>query len=132
MKFSPILVSCAALVIQASAWAQAAAANPAAANQPASGQAATSQDDPEQQDLSQSLGEAGNSSVDFVRALEQHLKKYPQARDREKVERALVNAATDIKDNRRIVLYGERVLATSPKDLQILQKVATALLLHED
>jgi thiol-disulfide isomerase/thioredoxin len=90
-------------------------------------------EDPEQHDLSQSLGEAGNSPVDFIRALEQHLKKYPQARDREKIERALVTASIEAKDDRRIALYGERVLASNPKDVQTLQKVAAALLaLHED
>ena len=122
MKFSPSMVFCVAALCHAPAWAQSSA--------PAS--APTSPEEAEQQDLSQSLGEAGNSSVDFVRALEQHLKKYPQSKDREKLERALVNAATEGKDNRRIVLYGEHVLQSSPKDMQILQKVSTALLLHED
>lgn len=124
-------VFCAALAGCALLWAQPPGPT---GNQPAAGRSAESQEDAvEQQDLSQALGEAGNSPVDFVRALEQHLKKYPQARDRDKLERALVNAASDTRDNRRIVLYGEHVLQASPKDMQILQKVATSLLaLHED
>jgi thiol-disulfide isomerase/thioredoxin len=88
--------------------------------------------DKEQESLQRALGEAGNSPVDFVRALEQHLKKYPQAKDRDKIERALVAAAIEAKDDRRTALYGERVLSSNPKDMQILQKVATSLLRHED
>jgi len=119
MKAPLILVACAALTFSALSRAQSAAAAAAA-------------EETEQRELSQALGEAGNSPVDFVRALEQHLKKYPQAKDRDKIERALVSAAIEAKDDRRTALYGERVLVTNPKDVQILQKVATALLRHED
>jgi len=116
MTFSSRLLFPIVLALAASAWAQPAA--------PA--------EDTEQRELSQALGEAGNSPVDFVRVLEQHLKKYPQSKERDKIERALVSAAIDAKDDRRIALYGESVLAKNPKDVQILQKVASALLLRED
>jgi thiol-disulfide isomerase/thioredoxin len=127
MRFPVTLAGCIALVCSAIAQAQY-AANPS----PAASQQANPQDDPEQQELTRALGEAGNSPVDFVRALEQHLKKYPQAKDRDKIERALVAAAIEAKDDRRVALYGERVLAINPRDLQILPKVAAALLMHED
>ena len=78
MKISFTLCCVAGLACLATAWAQAPTAAAAA-------------EDPEQHDLTEALGEAGNSSVDFVRALEQHLKKYPEAKDREKIERALVS-----------------------------------------
>ncbi len=86
----------------------------------------------EQRELSTAMQEAGNSPVDFVRILEQHLKKYPDAKSHDGIERALVTAAIEAKDNRRIALYGEHVLATNPKDIQILQKVAYALLTRDD
>jgi thiol-disulfide isomerase/thioredoxin len=87
----------------------------------------------EQRELNTALAEAGNSNVDFMRALEQHLKKYPQAKDRQKIERALVGAAIEAKDDRRVALYGESVLKTYPRDVQILEKVAGAILaLHDD
>ncbi len=89
-------------------------------------------EEPEQRALSQSLQEAGNSPVDFVRALEQHLTAYPTSKDRDKIERALVRAAIEAKDDRRIVQYGERVLVKEPKDVQILEKVAAALLVRDD
>ena len=43
----------------------------------------------EQQELSNSLAEAGNSSHEFIFALENHLKKYPQSKSRWELERAL-------------------------------------------
>ena len=123
LTFGVALV-CSALFCSVRAGAQTAA--------PAAAPAAAPSDDPEQRELSQALGEAGNSPVDFIRALEQHLKKYPQAKDRDKIERALVSAAIEAKDDRRTALYGEHVLAANPTDVQILQKVTAALLIHED
>ena len=78
------------------------------------------------------MQEAGNSPVDFVRVLEQHLKKYPNGKGHDSIERAMVMAAIEAKDDRRIALYGEHVLAKNPKDGQILEKVAAALLTRDD
>jgi thiol-disulfide isomerase/thioredoxin len=82
----------------------------------------------EDQELSRALAEAGSSPVDFVRALETHLVKYPATAKRAEIERALVKAAIEGKDDKRIVLYGERVLAREPGDPQILDRVTRALL----
>ena len=82
----------------------------------------------ESQQLSQAISEAGNSPVDFIRALEKHLAKYPNSTRRNEIERALVKAAIEAKDDRRIVDYGERVLARDPNDAQVLDKVIHALL----
>ncbi len=86
----------------------------------------------EQQQLSSALAEAGASPIDFMRALENHLAKYPQSPHKAEIERAIVKSAIEAKDDRRIVLYGERVLATDSNDLQILDKVARALLANDD
>jgi len=82
----------------------------------------------EAQQLSQAVSEAGNSPVDFIRALERHLAKYPNSTRRPEIERALVKAAIESKDDKRVIEYGERVLAREPTDAQVLDKVIRALL----
>ncbi len=81
----------------------------------------------EQQDLSNSLAEAGNSSHEFIFALESHLKKYPQTKSRWELERALVKAAKEINDDARTVKWGESVLARESEDIQTLEAVTRAL-----
>jgi thiol-disulfide isomerase/thioredoxin len=86
----------------------------------------------EQYDLSQALGEAGASSIDRIHAFEQHLKKYPQSKQRALIERELVKSATELNDNARIILYGEKVLRMErPPDqgetMQMLDRVIRAL-----
>ncbi|HZT33845.1 MAG TPA: TlpA disulfide reductase family protein [Bryobacteraceae bacterium] len=82
----------------------------------------------EERELNTALAEAGSSPIEFIRALEKHLEKYPDSPRRLELERALVRAAMENKDDRRIILYGERVLARDQDDLQILERVARALL----
>jgi thiol-disulfide isomerase/thioredoxin len=76
--------------------------------------------------LNHALEEAGASPVDFIRALENHLQKYPNTARRAEIERGLVRGAADAKDYPRIALYGERVLARDPNDPQVLEQVANA------
>jgi thiol-disulfide isomerase/thioredoxin len=82
----------------------------------------------EDDSLRQALGEAGNSPVDFVRAIEAHLQKFPNTARRLELERALVKVSTELKDDDRIVKYGEDVLAHEPDNAQVLEHVATSLL----
>lgn len=86
----------------------------------------------EQRELNTALSEAGNSPVDYIRALEKHLAKYPDSPQRATIETALVKAAIESKDDRRILMYGERVLAANPDDLQVLDKYIRTLLQSED
>ncbi len=88
--------------------------------------------DAEQTELRQALSEAGNSPVDFVRALENHLAKYPKSASRNDLERALAKGAGDIRDDDRMIRYGERVLTREPDDAQILERVTAALLRKGD
>ena len=88
----------------------------------------TVQNDAEQRDLSDALTNANASPVDLVRELEAFLKKYPQTSQRANIDRTLVKAAIDTKDDARTVLYGERVLALTPEDVQVLDRVAHSLL----
>jgi thiol-disulfide isomerase/thioredoxin len=78
------------------------------------------------------VGEAGSSPIEMTRALEAHLAKYPKSARRNDIELAVLKASVDAKDNRRIALYGERVLARDSGDVPILESVARALLLLDD
>jgi thiol-disulfide isomerase/thioredoxin len=88
--------------------------------------------DGEEKALSKALAEAGSSQIDFIRALEQHLAQYPNSPKKAEIERALVKAAIDLKDDRRTILYGERVLDREPGDPQVLDRVVRALLAGDD
>ncbi|MFN7996469.1 MAG: TlpA disulfide reductase family protein [Bryobacteraceae bacterium] len=106
-------------------------AQPVPPQAPNAASKAPSENDEDQQ-LSQAVGEAGSSPVDYIRALEKHLAKFPQSRRKNEIERALVRAAIEAKDDKRIILYGERVLAREPNDVQILDKITHALLATDD
>jgi thiol-disulfide isomerase/thioredoxin len=82
----------------------------------------------EDQELSNALAEAGSSPIEFIRVLERHLEKYPQTPRRAELERALVKGAIETKDDRRIILYGERALERDADDIQIVDRVTRALL----
>jgi thiol-disulfide isomerase/thioredoxin len=82
----------------------------------------------ESQQLSEAVAEAGNSPVDFIRALERHLARYPNSTRRNEIERALVKAAIEAKDDKRVIEYGERVLARAAAAAPSLVKVIRALL----
>jgi len=86
----------------------------------------------EDESLQQALGEAGNSPVEFTRALENHLKKFPNSPRRAELEKALLKTAVDQRDDPRIVEYGERVLVREPDNLAVLGNVCTALLHKAD
>jgi thiol-disulfide isomerase/thioredoxin len=88
----------------------------------------------EQEELSRAVGESGGSAVDFTRALEKHLEKYPQSAQRPQIEKALVKSAMESNDRARIILYGTRVLQADPAndDLPLLDAVARALLDKDD
>jgi thiol-disulfide isomerase/thioredoxin len=87
----------------------------------------------EQYELSQAVGEAGSSPVDVIRALEAHLSKYPDTKQRAVIEQNLAKSAMDSNDNPRIILYGEKVLAAGEQgntkdNMTLLDRVTRALL----
>jgi thiol-disulfide isomerase/thioredoxin len=86
----------------------------------------------EDADLQLALSEAGNSPLEFSRALEAHLSKYPNSPQKVELERALAKAAVENKDNARLIRYGQRVLEREPDDIDILEKVTRALLATDD
>jgi len=86
----------------------------------------------EQNELREALADAGNSQPDFIRAIERHLARYPQTTQRAELERAVVRAAIELRDSRRVVRYGEAVLAREPQSVDILERVSRYLLDTED
>src|SRR5437868_3497825 len=107
MKFaSPVMAACLTVILSSVALPQ--GPKPAEA---AGKKSAREMSEAEQKDLRNSLSEAGSSPIEFMRALERHLAKYPMTPQREELENALVKAAIEAKDNRATLLYGERVLA---------------------
>jgi thiol-disulfide isomerase/thioredoxin len=87
---------------------------------------------PEQASLQKALGEAGTSPLEFVRAIENHLKEYPNSPQRADLERALVKTAMDLNDDRLLVTFGESALSRDPNNVQLLEHVTTALLHQGD
>jgi thiol-disulfide isomerase/thioredoxin len=86
----------------------------------------------EQKELSAALAEAGNSTVDFLHVLEAHLEKYPESRQRVEIERAILKAAIETEDRRRILDYGRRSLARDPENAAVLEVVARLLLAEDE
>jgi thiol-disulfide isomerase/thioredoxin len=86
----------------------------------------------EDEALGRALSEAGSSSVDFIRAVEQHLAKFPKTERRPEIERALLKASIDVKDDARIIKYGEPVLARETVELKTLEAVVRALIATGD
>ena len=82
----------------------------------------------DQDDLRSRVAEAGNSTPEFMRALEAHLKKFPGSSQKAEVERTLFRGAIELKDNVRLVKFGSRVLAIDPDDMQALEFTTRALL----
>jgi len=82
----------------------------------------------ENEALVRAVNDANNSPPDVIRNLEEFLKKYPNSPQRHELERALARASIDNKDDRRTILYGERVLQFTPDDMLLLDRVARALL----
>ncbi len=74
------------------------------------------------------LNDASASPLDMIRVLEAHLKKYPNSPQRDEIDRVLAKASIDAKDDRRTILYGERVLLKAADDMLLLDRVARALL----
>ncbi|MEO8027396.1 MAG: redoxin family protein [Bryobacteraceae bacterium] len=82
--------------------------------------------------LRNALADSSSSTVDLTKALEAHLKLYPNTKRRTEINRALLRAAMDLRDDRRIILYGERVLANDTSDPQFLDRVSRSMLATGD
>ena len=86
----------------------------------------------EQHDLQQALGEAGNSPIEVAHAIEHHLQLYPNSPQKAELQRVLFKTAMDLNDDRRILQYGEEMLARDPDNRQYLQALTAAQLRSGD
>jgi thiol-disulfide isomerase/thioredoxin len=71
------------------------------------------------EELQQAIDNAGNDRVALVRNLEAFLKKYPEAPQRVKIYRALVEASLQLRDTPRATNYAERIVALAPDDMSM-------------
>jgi thiol-disulfide isomerase/thioredoxin len=86
----------------------------------------------ENKDLQSLLSGTSNSSSEVARALEKHLKKYPDSPQKEDMEQAILKSAMESNDKARILGYGERALARNIEQPLILERVAEILAESED
>src|ERR1700685_24569 len=87
-----------------------------------SSKAASKQDAPPKppspdEELQQAIDNAGNDRAALVRNLEAFLKKYPEAQQRVRIYRALVEACLQLRDTPRATEYAERIVALTPEDM---------------
>jgi thiol-disulfide isomerase/thioredoxin len=71
------------------------------------------------EELQQAIDNAGNDRVALVRNLEAFLKKYPEAPQRVRIYRALVESSLQLRDNDRASDYAERIVALTPEDMSM-------------
>lgn len=82
----------------------------------------------EKHELAEAIKEANTSGYDIIRALEAHLRKYPDTPLRPDIYNLLAKSALEIRDDARIIRYGEPSLAVTPNDVTLLDRVSRALL----
>jgi thiol-disulfide isomerase/thioredoxin len=71
------------------------------------------------EELQQGIDNAGNDRAALVRNLEAYLKKYPEAQQRVRIYRALVEACLQLRDTPRATEYAERIVALTPDDMSM-------------
>ena len=84
--------------------------------------------DDEKRELAAAVQEANTSGFDIIRALEAHLRKYPNTALRPEIFNLLSKAAVEAGNNARIIRYGEPALTALPNDVGLLDQVSRALL----
>jgi thiol-disulfide isomerase/thioredoxin len=82
----------------------------------------------EKHELAEAIREANTSGYDLTRALEAHLRKYPDTPLRQDIYNLLAKSAVEIRDDARIIRYGEPTLTFTPNDVTLLDRVSRALL----
>lgn len=82
----------------------------------------------EKRELAEAIKEANTSGYDLTRALETHLRKYPDTPLRQDIYNLLAKSAVEIRDDARIIRYGEPALTVTLNDVNLLDRVSRALL----
>lgn len=81
--------------------------------------------DPEA-DLRRAIESAGGSEAMIVKHLEDFLKQHPDHR-RAEIEREIYRLSVKLRDRERAIIYGERLLASNDRDLEMLTTVVAML-----
>src|SRR5262249_4202950 len=81
------------------------------------------------EELQKAIGDAGNDRAELVKNLRAYLEKYPDARERPQIYRALVEACIQFKDDACATDYAERIVALTPDDTS-MTLLAVQLLEH--
>ena len=71
------------------------------------------------EEFQQAIDSAGNDRAALVRNLEAFLKKYPEAPQRVRIYRALVEATLQLRDTTRAADYAERIVSLAPDDMSM-------------
>jgi thiol-disulfide isomerase/thioredoxin len=71
------------------------------------------------EELQHAIDSAGNDRAALVRNLESFLQKYPEAPQRTRIYRALVESSLQLRDNARAMNYAERIVALNPDDISM-------------
>jgi thiol-disulfide isomerase/thioredoxin len=71
------------------------------------------------EEFQQAIDSAGNDRAALVRNLEAFLQKYPEAQQRTRIYRALVESCLQLRDNARAMNYAERIIALNPDDISM-------------
>jgi len=84
------------------------------------------------EELQQAIDSAGNDRAALVRNLEAFLQKYPEAPQRTRIYRALVESSAQLRDNARAMNYAERIVALNPDDISMTLLAIQLLEQHGD
>jgi thiol-disulfide isomerase/thioredoxin len=128
-----------ALSLAAATACWAAAVPPAAASKPAAskpvaeddGKKADPKEDPHTQ-LDEELSETSGSPADIIMILERHLKTHADCNKRNEILRVLAQLAVEMKDSRRVVLYGPDAIDRGTLEPRLLEMVTRTLLERDD
>jgi thiol-disulfide isomerase/thioredoxin len=84
------------------------------------------------EELQQAIDSAGNDRAALVRNLEAFLKKYPEAPQRTRIYRALVESNLQLRDAPRAMDYAERIIALNPDDISVTMLAIQLIEQHGD
>lgn len=78
--------------------------------------------------LEEALREAGSSQIEYARALERHLKRFPDTEKKGEIVRVLAQNAVEQRDSKRVLIYGLPVLEEENKNIALHDAVCRALI----
>ena len=113
-----ILFGCAFLAIAASTGAQTTASRtPGSKSAPDSG---TKKETEAESELQKALNSAGNDRAALVRNLKDYLRRFPDAPRKAAIDRALVEACQQLRDDDCALDYSEQLIALQPDDSEMM------------